>query len=154
MGSEFYDTIGRTLGKENLKDAFGWHLLIDARGCDKSTVNSEDTIKSFLKVIVNKLDMIPVGESTCYYFDDGNGRGVSGIQLITTSHISCHTDNEGGNAYIDIFSCNTYSQKLKNIALACIKDYFNPQELYHIIVMRLPAKITDEVGNVRMEDIR
>lgn len=141
MTGNFYEIIGSSLAKKN--PVWGYHVIIDAKKCDKSTVLSEDTIKSFLKIMVDRLMMIPVGEPVCYNFDDGNGRGVSGLQLITTSHISCHTDNDGLDAYIDVFSCNNYSEQHVNIVINGVKEYFNPAFMATRVILREPGKITN-----------
>lgn len=129
----FYSILGKSVGDNHTY--WGYHLIVDARGCDESTINSLETVKAFLSQMVNELHMIPVGEPIARSFNDGNGRGVSAIQLITTSHFSCHTDDSSMAAYIDIFSCEKYDP---DIAIATIKKFFNPKEIAKKFILRDP----------------
>lgn len=141
MHNNFYQYLGRTLAKGS--DQWGFHIIIDCDGCDKSTVNSADTIKSFLYRMVKTLGLIPVGEAVVYTFNDGNGRGVSGLQLITTSHISCHTDDDKMSAYIDFFSCGKYSEDIVKQSVDVVDEFFNPKDKTVKILLRDPSKISD-----------
>lgn len=139
--SSFYEIIGSALAKKN--PVWGWHLICDCEGCDESTVNSEDTIRSYLNMLVDRINMIPVGDAVVYGFNDGNGRGVSGLRLLTTSHCSVHSDDNLMSAYIDVFSCNAYDEKIVDTAIACIKEFFNPRSMGVRVVLREPSKITN-----------
>jgi S-adenosylmethionine/arginine decarboxylase-like enzyme len=140
MGN-FYEIIGSAIAKKD--PVWGWHLLVDCKSCDKSTINSEDTIKSFLNILVNRIKMIPVGDVISYVFNDGNGRGISGLRLLTSSHCSVHSDDNLMSAYIDVFSCNKYDKEIVDIAVTTIKEYFNPKDFSVKIILREPGKITN-----------
>lgn len=137
--NNFYDILGKSLAKDHIY--WGYHLLVDARGCDKSTINSSSTIKTFIETMVDKLHMIPVGEPILREFNDDNGRGVSCIQLVTTSHFSVHTDDTSMAAYIDIFSCEKYDPE---VALKVIHEFFNPKEIIKKFVLRDPDMLENE----------
>ena len=62
-----------------------------------------------------------IGESF-YHFDPG---GVSGLVLVSGSHISIHTWPEYGYAALDIFTCS---------------DDFSPDEAARMLIEKLEAK--------------
>jgi S-adenosylmethionine/arginine decarboxylase-like enzyme len=111
---------------------WGYHLLVDAGGCSEA-INNVYEVKSFLRVLVDKLEMFPIGPPMVVYMDTEEGRGVSGVQLITTSTITFHGDAEGNRVFIDVFSCQSYEPRL---ALTLIEEYFQPKALKHLWVYR------------------
>jgi S-adenosylmethionine/arginine decarboxylase-like enzyme len=106
---------------------WGFHLLINASGANLKSISSYDTIKSFAKDIVKKIDMVAYGEPQIVHFGEGNKKGYTLIQLIETSCISAHfVENDGnnngtGSYYMDIFSCKNFD---KDTAIECCEKYF------------------------------
>lgn len=142
--NRFYEIIGSAIAKK--EKIWGFHVICDATNCDESTVNSAEIVKTFIETTIRRIEMIPVGEPIHYYFNDGDGRGVSVIQLLTTSHCSAHTDDSKLSAYIDIFSCNSYDEKKVDTVVETIKEFFNPKDMAVKVILREPAKITASPG--------
>lgn len=111
---------------------WGYHLLLDTYGCNES-INSVDTVKEFLKDLVKEIKMKPIGEPMVIYVDDEEGKGVSGIQLITTSTITFHGDDLDKCVYLDVFSCKPYK---KQKAIDLFAKYFSPQAMKYRWVHR------------------
>lgn len=111
---------------------WGYHLLLDVSSCNKNIDDAKE-IRSFLKELVEKLDMTPVGEPIVKKFDNEDGRGYSAIQLITTSTITFHGDDERMCIYLDVFSCKAYEPK---IVFDLVHKYFNPKHIGHKWIYR------------------
>ena len=124
--------------KKNEPQAWGYHLIMNLEGCDENIINSGDLLKAFILAMVDKLKMIPVGEPVVRYFNDGDGRGTSIMQLITTSTFMAHTDDKEMSAYIDIFSCSKYNP---DDAISLIKEHFNPKSYKKLFILRDPDRM-------------
>jgi S-adenosylmethionine/arginine decarboxylase-like enzyme len=111
---------------------WGWHLLINASGCNKA-INDVDKVRAFLRELVGKLDMHPIGAPMIVYVDTEEGEGVSGVQLITTSTLTFHGDVNGMRAFIDVFSCKAYSV---TTVLELIDSWFQPEKCTHRFIYR------------------
>ena len=71
-------------------------------------------------------------------FHKFNPHGVSGIVVISESHITIHTWPEYGYAALDVFTCGEGFDK--NAAIDCIKSHFEPD---HVGVMEMQRGILD-----------
>lgn len=111
---------------------WGYHLLIDAGQCDPS-INNIVNVRRFLTKLVKKIKMIPIGSPMIVYVDTEEGKGVSGIQLITTSTITFHGDDLNKCVYLDVFSCKPFK---KQDAIDLFVQTFNPQKIKHKWVYR------------------
>jgi S-adenosylmethionine decarboxylase len=56
----------------------------------------------------------------------GEGAGITGVAILSESHISIHTWPETGYIALDIFMCGTCNP---HRALPVLKKYFNPQRV-------------------------
>jgi len=85
------------------------HLIIRAEVNDPIT--SEKEIKKWLRNVVKKIDMkIIKGPYASYVTEEGN-RGITGVVMIETSHISMHVWDEERPALVqcDVYSCAEFS---------------------------------------------
>jgi S-adenosylmethionine/arginine decarboxylase-like enzyme len=85
------------------------HLIIRAEVNDPIT--SEKEIKKWLRNVVKKIDMkIIKGPYASYVTEEGN-RGITGVVMIETSHISIHVWDEERPALVqcDVYSCAKFS---------------------------------------------
>jgi S-adenosylmethionine/arginine decarboxylase-like enzyme len=105
---------------------WGYHLILDVSGCDKSKITDPIFLTQWVKGLVKEIDMIAYGEPQVVHFGEEEERltGWTVIQLITTSNISCHFNDNDGSAYIDVFSCKPYDA---SIVLNNIYDNFKPE---------------------------
>ena len=105
---------------------WGYHAMFDCSGCDKDAVQSKDAIAAFIKDVIQRIDMVAVGEPKIEYLCEGDPKeGYSFVQLISTSNITGHLMNSG-EVYIDIFSCKEFDPK---IAEQCIVDFCSPGKI-------------------------
>lgn len=91
----------------NNEKHWGYHLLLDMGGCN-DRINNESVVTRFVMDLVKKIKMKPIGAPMVVYVDDEEGKGVSAVQLITTSTITFHGDAEGNRLFLDVFSCKHY----------------------------------------------
>lgn len=111
---------------------WGAHLIVD--GSEANTnINDPDVIRSFLLDLMERLDLKPLSDPFVAYSHDEEGRGYSGIILITTSHISIHCDDTRNAVYFDCFICKEYN---KQVALGALNEYFAPKKMRHLWIYR------------------
>ncbi|MBN2910891.1 adenosylmethionine decarboxylase [Polycladomyces sp. WAk] len=90
-------------GGINMK-TIGHHLIIDAFDCDAAILNDVDHIKNLLIDLVQSLGMVMISS----HFHQFEPEGLTGILLLSTSHISIHTWPEENFAALDIFTCGDH----------------------------------------------
>ena len=96
------------------------HLLIKAEVQNPPT-NEEQTI-SWMKKLIDKINMnILAGPYSSKVSKKGN-KGLSGVAIIDTSHISIHTWDEKQPALIqlDVYSCKEFK---KSDVIDCLDDF-------------------------------
>lgn len=89
----------------------GKHLLINGFNCNKEKINSRKRIRSFLKRLVEEIDMKFLSQPKVYRAVKGEPDGVTGFVIITTSHISIHTFIDTNHFWMDVFSCKDFDEK-------------------------------------------
>jgi S-adenosylmethionine decarboxylase len=81
----------------------GTEWLVDARGCRADALRDLATVRALLEAILVRLELKVVGEGQWHAFP-GEG-GVTGIYLLTESHLSCHTYPEHGAITLNLYCC-------------------------------------------------
>lgn len=111
---------------------WGWHLVLNSTGCDNS-INDPLQVEKFLSKAVKELDMYPIGGPIVMYVNWPEGRGVSGVQFITTSTITFHGDADGNKVFLDVFSCKEYNV---DTVLKLFSKWFSPASMTHQMIYR------------------
>ena len=81
--------------------ALSQHTLLEFYGCDPASLKHSRTLKKLLCGSVLKGG----GTIVKAWFHNFSPYGVSGVVVITESHVTIHTWPEHGYAAVDIFSC-------------------------------------------------
>lgn len=81
----------------------GTEWLIDAAGCWPRALSDVRVMRAVLDRVVAELDLHTVGEPLWHQFPDPGG--VTGLVLLTESHLACHTYPELGVATINLYCC-------------------------------------------------
>lgn len=81
----------------------GTEWLIDASGCDPTVLADLDRLKAVFDRVIRDLDLNVLGEIAWHQFDHPGG--VSGLALLSESHLSCHTYPEFGAATFNLYCC-------------------------------------------------
>ncbi|MFS8534554.1 MAG: adenosylmethionine decarboxylase [Limnochordales bacterium] len=86
-----------------MKHALGRHILCEAYGCDPEVLNDRQVVEQIM-VDAALLAGAEVREVAFHKFSP---QGVSGVVVISESHLAIHTWPELGYAAIDVFTCGS-----------------------------------------------
>jgi S-adenosylmethionine decarboxylase len=81
----------------------GTEWLIDASGCDQTALADLDRLRAIFERIIRDLGLNVLGEIAWHQFDQPNG--ISGLALLSESHLSCHTYPEFRAATFNLYCC-------------------------------------------------
>lgn len=86
----------------------GTEWLVDAERCSAEALRDIDRVRDLCEEIVRDLALQVVGESRWHRFPHPGG--VTGLYLLTESHLACHTYPETGIATFDLYCCTPRSE--------------------------------------------
>ena len=115
--------------------SWGYHVMLDCRGGSKARITSEENIRSFVKELVQRIEMVAYGEPMVVHFatHDPDKAGYSFCQMIETSNICGRFVDKNGNCYIDVFSCKPFDVGgVKDTAM----EWFEPENIRWSFVER------------------
>jgi S-adenosylmethionine decarboxylase len=81
----------------------GTEWIVDAHGCRAEALRSVGTLEALFARIIEDLQLRPVSAPIWHQFP-GEG-GVTGVVLLSESHLSVHTFPESGFAAINLYCC-------------------------------------------------
>lgn len=81
----------------------GTEWLVDATGCRADALSDEGLLREVFRRIVAELNLRTVGEGVWHKFPDPGG--VTGLLLLSESHLACHTYPEFGVATFNLYCC-------------------------------------------------
>ncbi|MCA1633159.1 MAG: S-adenosylmethionine decarboxylase [Acidobacteria bacterium] len=81
----------------------GTEWLIEASGCEAASLRDMEALRGVFARAVRELGLRVVGEAHWHKFA-GEG-GVTGLALLTESHLACHTYPEFGVATFNLYCC-------------------------------------------------
>ena len=81
----------------------GTEWVVDAHGCDPASLRSPSALKAVFDRVVRELGLSPAGDPVWRVFP-GEG-GITGLLLLTESHLACHTFPERGFAAFNLYCC-------------------------------------------------
>ena len=90
-------------------NALGKHLLLELKDCNKEVLDDSGFLRETLLAAASEAGATVLGES----FHQFHPQGVSGVVVITESHLFIHTWPEYGYAAADIFTCGNSVQPEK-----------------------------------------
>lgn len=83
--------------------SLGTEWVIDARGCNAETLANVEQLKLLFERIIRDLELHVLGDISWHKFP-GPG-GVTGLALLSESHLTCHTYPEFGAASFNLYCC-------------------------------------------------
>jgi len=94
----------------------GSEWIVDAYGCDAELLRSKGALVRLFAQIVEEMELHPVGEAVWHVFPGAGG--ITGVLLLSESHLACHTFPERGFAALNLYSCRLarewpWSERLK-----------------------------------------
>jgi len=81
----------------------GTEWVVDAHGCDPDRLRSREVLESVFRRVVEDLGLRAAGDPVWRMFP-GEG-GITGLLLLTESHLACHTFPERGFAAFNLYCC-------------------------------------------------
>jgi S-adenosylmethionine decarboxylase len=81
----------------------GTEWLIDASGCDAKALGDIDSLRAVFARAIDELGLHPIGEAQWHKFPEPGG--VTGLVMLTESHLACHTYPEFGIASFNLYCC-------------------------------------------------
>lgn len=119
----------------------GYEWIIDAADCDAQSLRDVEKLRGVFTAIIRDLKLKTIGESAWHKF--GGEGGVTGLVMLTESHLACHTYPEHNAATFNLYCCRerpewSWSENLrerigaKNVTVKVIKRgeaamYSNPK---------------------------
>jgi len=82
-------------------NALGRHLLLELKDCNPEVLNDLEFLKSSLTETAVQIGATVIGDS----FHQFSPQGVSGVVIISESHLFIHTWPEYSYAAVDVFTC-------------------------------------------------
>jgi S-adenosylmethionine decarboxylase len=81
----------------------GREWIVDASGCSRERLRSLESVRLVCERVVHELELQVVGQPQWRQFPEPGG--VTGLYLLSESHLACHTWPELGLATFNLFSC-------------------------------------------------
>lgn len=79
--------------------------MIDAENCDVAALRDEGKLRAVFERVMAELGLKTIGDGVWHKFD-GEG-GLTGLVMLTESHLACHTYPEYGAATFNLYCCRT-----------------------------------------------
>lgn len=112
---------------------YGKHLILTATGCNENLLDKE-SIAQFMVDLVKKIDMVAYGDPIVERFGEGIEVGISAVQLIHTSALVIHTNDQARDMYLDVFSCKGFSELTVQ---DFVSEIFAPTSMnYHVFLRK------------------
>lgn len=81
----------------------GIEWFVDAEQCSAEILRDLDALRGLCDEVIAALDLRVVGEPMWHQFPQPGG--VTGLYLLTESHLACHTFPERGLATFNLYCC-------------------------------------------------
>jgi S-adenosylmethionine decarboxylase len=86
----------------------GIEWVVDAQGCSAESLRDLKLLRSLFDKVIADLRLRPVGATQWHQFP-GSG-GITGLCLLSESHLACHTFPEYRSLCLNLFCCVPRSQ--------------------------------------------
>lgn len=86
----------------------GVEWVVEAHGCDPGALADLRTLQALFESLTTGLNLHTVGEPNWHQFE-GTG-GITGLRLLSESHLTCHTFPEYGSLCLNLFCCRPRSE--------------------------------------------
>ena len=87
--------------------ALGTEWVIDASGCNSEKLADIKQLKLVFDQIIRDLELHVLGEISWHQFPPPGG--ITGVALLSESHLACHTYPEFGAASFNLYCCRNRS---------------------------------------------
>jgi len=99
----------------------GIEWVVEAYGCAPESLSSLETLQALFARMVHELGLHPCGQDQWRQFPESGG--ITGLCLLSESHLACHTFPEHGSLCLNLFCCRPradwdFAARLKEIFAA------------------------------------
>lgn len=96
----------------------GIEWIVEGYGCAADRLRDLETLESLLARIVRDLDLHPCADAQWHRFDRHGG--ITGLIMLSESHLACHTFPEHGTVCLNLFCCRPrpdwpFAERLREI---------------------------------------
>lgn len=117
-------------------DDVGYHTVWDITGADEELLRNDHMLHSFfLRALVDS--KFTVLNHMVHKFSNGGG-GVTGLYLLSESHLSYHTYPEVHYISIDVYTCGKNNEPINELIL----DFFGRDVLVSTKTLKRGSKIS------------
>lgn len=81
----------------------GTEWIIDAFGCEAESLRQTEKLRAVFDRLIAELGLKTVGDGNWHQFPDE--KGVTGLVMLTESHLACHTYPEHSTATFNLYCC-------------------------------------------------
>jgi S-adenosylmethionine decarboxylase len=81
----------------------GIEWIVEAHGCAPESLADSLALTALFQRIITDLRLRPVGETQWHQFPQTGG--ITGLCLLSESHLACHTFPEFGSLCLNLFCC-------------------------------------------------
>lgn len=81
----------------------GCEWVIEAHGCDEAALRDVSKLQALFDRIIEALSLHPIRESDWHQFPAPGG--LTGVCLLSESHLACHTFPEYRSMCLNVFCC-------------------------------------------------
>lgn len=86
----------------------GCEWVIEAFGCDAARLANLPQLQKLFDTLVDGMDLHPVQPALWHQFpspQEGVEGGITGLLLLSESHLACHSFPEHGSLCVNLFCC-------------------------------------------------
>jgi S-adenosylmethionine decarboxylase len=83
----------------------GTEWLVEAEECNENLLRDESILRAVFSRIINDLGLKTINEPLWHKF--GGEGGVTGLVMLTESHLACHTYPEHKTATFNLYCCQS-----------------------------------------------
>jgi S-adenosylmethionine decarboxylase len=112
-------------------DASGVEWIVEAFGCQPEALRSESSLRSLFERAVRELSLRPLAPASFHLFPPPGG--ITGVLVLTESHLTCHTFPERGYAALNLYCCRP--RQTWDFALQC-REFLGAERTQVIEVRR------------------
>lgn len=83
--------------------SLGTEWVIDASGCNAEALSDVNQLKLIFDRVIHDLELKVIGDISWHQFPEPGG--VTGLALLSESHLACHTYPEFGAVSFNLYCC-------------------------------------------------